>query len=260
MEPVSCSFVQYLPPSSAFIEFLHVMDKVCESLQSYNPMVLLKICEKLKACEKYKIDLFTDDEIKQLNNQPNVHYFISKLTLHFTWNDHSILRRIVEFNSVAANILDNFDSRLDLFLSVTLYPIPSLSYNMLPTDTSTHTILAIRCEQELYNCTLKYVYDIRSLIMETCEITQHCFQLLAIRSDPTMLYWTIPKCVVELISNMVPQHAELLYSSGILEVMIYPNLSLATGDNVTMGSTAFLDDKHDGYQLVSFWILYSVKN
>ena len=136
-------------------------------------------------------------------------------------------------------LLDEFESKLDPLQSITSYPVPCLYSNMIPTDTSTYTILAVRCDKELYQCTLQYVYDVQSLMIEKCDITQHCLQLLAVRSDPTILYWTIPKCVVDLINTNVPLHSEYLYSRGILELVVYSELVLTTGDNVCLGLLAF---------------------
>ena len=68
---------------------------------------------------------------------------------------------------------------------------------MIPDDTSSYTILAIRCYQEPYEPTLQDVYDMQSLITEVCDITQHCLQLLATRNNLAVIYWTIPKCVVK---------------------------------------------------------------
>ena len=102
-----------------------------------------------------------------------------------------------------------------------------------------NTVLAVRCDKELYWCTLQYVYDVQSVMIEKCCITQHCLQLLAVRSDPTILYWTIPKCVVDLINTNVPLNCEYLYSRGILEMLVYPDLLLTTGDDVVYGSLAF---------------------
>ena len=78
------------------------------------------------------------------------------------------------------------------------------------------------------------------MMVKKCDITQHCLQLLAMRSDPFILYWTIPKCVVGLINSNVPLHSEYLYSRGILEVLVYPDLLLTTGDDVCYGSLAFV--------------------
>ena len=110
---------------------------------------------------------------------------------------------------------------------------------MIYSATSTYTILAVRYKVELYESSLQHIYDVQSMIMEKCDIIQHCLQLLAVRSDPTILYWTIPNCVVDLINTNVPLHSEYLYSRGILEVLVYPDLLLTTGDDVCYGSLAF---------------------
>ena len=76
-------------------------------------------------------------------------------------------------------------------------------------------------------------------MIEKCDITQHCLQLLAVRSDPTILYWTIPQCVVHLIKTSVPLHSEYLYSRGMMEMVVYPDLLLTTSDDVCYGALAF---------------------
>ena len=121
---------------------------------------------------------------------------------------------------------------------------------MIPSDTSTYTILAVRCKVELYESSLQYVYYVQSVMIEKCGITQHCLQLLAVRSDPTILYWTIPKCVVDLINTNVPLHSEYLYSRGILEVLVYPDLLLTTGDDVCYGALAFDTERVHLYELL----------
>ena len=112
----------------------------------------------------------------------------------------------------------------------------------LPSEDSPYTILAIRCDKVLWQCSLQYVFNIRSILVELCDITQHCLQLLAIQSDPTIFYWNIPKCVVELISNNVLQHGEYLCSQGMVEIVVYPKQLLFTGDGITVGSLAFVID------------------
>ena len=144
---------------------------------------------------------------------------------------------LTESFSEVLQLLDEFDSRLDPKQFAASYHIPHFSSDMIPDDTSTHTILAISCDQELYKSTLQCVYDMQSLIIDKCGITQHCLQLLAVRNGPTMIYWTIPKCVI--ISSQVPKHSELLYSKGVLEVLVYPEPLLITGNDV-MGELAFV--------------------
>ena len=162
---------------------------------------------------------------------------------YFTWSDHSTLRVLGSASNDAIKLLDEFDFQLNCTELIASYPIPHLSSDMIPNDpTGTHTVLAIRCDQELYNCTLQYVYDVKSVMVEKCDITPHCLQLLAVRPNPTIIYWTIPKCVVELISSKVPVHSDYLYSKGVLEVLVYPEPLLATSDDVRIGSLAFVVD------------------
>ena len=215
--------------------FLYLINQVYKLLQTHK-LELVDLCENLKASKVHNINLFSADQINELSENNCV---LMRLSSLFTWNNYSILKVLAGCSSEAIKLLDEFESKLDPLQLVTSYPIPCLSSNMIPSDISTYTILAVRCDKELYQCTLQYVNDVQSVMIEKCYITQHCLQLLAVRSDPTILYWTIPKCVVDLINTNVPLHNEYLYSRGILEVIIYPDLLLTTGDDICYGSLAF---------------------
>ena len=223
--------------STVLVLYFHLIDQLEELLQSYDYGMMMEQCRSLMASDYNDIKLFTSDQMKSFSWYNNA-ILLRKLCL-FTWSNCSILRTLVGYCSKALKLLDMFESNLDPLNLVACYPIPCLSSDMIPSDTSTYTILAVRCYKELYWCTLQYVYDVESVMIEKCDITQHCLQLLAVRSDPTILYWTIPKCVVDLINTNVPLHSESLYSRGILEVLVYPDLLLATCDNVYYGSLAF---------------------
>ena len=221
--------------------FFQVCDSVIELLGSCHVEVLVDVCEKLMASNKRFIKYFSENQMKRLKSCDSSLVLLQKLNLFFTWSNHSILRVFADQCSEAVNILDNFDCRVNSFELIASYPIPCFSLNMIPVDTSTHTILTITCDQELYQSTLQYVYDMQSVMMEKCDITQHCLQLLAVRNDPTVLYWSIPKCVLHLINTNVPLHNEYLYSRGILEVWMYPDLHFTFDDHVS-GSLVFCDD------------------
>ena len=180
--------------------------------------------------------------MKKLKTCDSSLLLLQRLSLFFTWSNYSILRVLADNCSEAVNILDDFDYRINSFELIAFYPIPCFSLSMIPFDSSSHTIVAIRCDQELYECSLQYVYDMQSVMMEKCDITQHCLQLLAVRSDPTILYWTIPKCVVCLINDNVSLNSEYLYSRGILELLVYPDLVFTFGDHVSIGLLAFCDN------------------
>ena len=236
----------YIEPSSVCIAFLCLIDQVCGIVQCCDAKTLVKRCDEILACEQANIKLFSNIQVEKLKEYNGTLLIMYSLCSTFTWCNHSALRVLLtELSNEALQLLDEFDSRLDPLQSITSYPIPYYSSSMIPNDTSVYTILAMRCDQELYKATLQYVYNIQLLMMETCGVTQHCLQLLACRSNPTILYWTIPTCVVDLISERVPQHSDYLYSRGVLEVLVYPKLVLTTGDDVAMGSLAFIAEIED---------------
>ena len=222
--------------------FFQISDYVIELLTCCHVKVMLDVCDNVMASDNHAVKFFSDKQMEKLKNCDSSLVLLQRLSVFFTWSNHSILRALAYCCSEAVNILDDFDCRVDSFELIASYPIPCFSLSMIPYDSSSHTIVAIRCDQELYECSLQYVYDIQSVMMEKCDITQHCLQLLAVRSDPTILYWTIPKCVVCLINDNVSLNSEYLYSKGILEVLVYPDLVFTFGDHVSIGLLAFSDD------------------
>ena len=214
--------------------YLHLIDRLEEVLQSCDYKMMMEQCKILMASDQCGIKLFTSDQLKAFSHYNNT--LLLRMLCLSTWSNCSILRTLVNRCSEAVKLLDKFESNLDPHQLIASYPIPHFSPDMIPDDTSTLTILAVRCKVELYECSLQYIYDVQSAIIEKCDITQHCLQLLAVRNDPTILYWTIPKCVVDLINTNVPLHSEHLYSRGVLEVLVYPDLRLTTGDDVCNGS------------------------
>ena len=230
----------YSSPSSLHILFLGLMDQVNELLQVYDAGLLTETCRNLMASEPHRISLFSDGYINNLSDYTNAASLLRCLSFLFTWSDHSILRALVSCSSEAIELLDKFNSFLDPFNTVISYPINTFSLSMIPFKDSPYTILAIRCNRELWQCSLQYVFNIRSILVELCEITQHCLQLLATQSDPTIFYWNIPKCVVELVEESLEKYGKYLCSQGIVEVTVYPKQLIFIGDDVIVGSLAFV--------------------
>ena len=245
----------YHIPSLVHIAFSHLIDQVNELLSSCDVKKLIEQCASIMACEQNNIKLFSNYQIKKMSECCNALSLLQSLSRFLSWSNHSFLRMLLsETLSEAQQLLDEFDSRLDRKQSVTSYPIPLFSSDMIPNDTSSYTILAIRCHQEAYEPTLQDVYDIQSLITEVCDITQHCLQLLATRNNLAVIYWTIPKCVVKILKNLVPKHCEYLYSKGVLEVLIYPKVLLTTCNDIniiSLGRSVFVAEKVHSYMHAS---------
>lgn len=213
------------------ILFLKVINQIEELLQLGDLTLLTETCKSLLASKTHGINLFSTAYIKTLVKYNNAVTFLRYLSFLNTWSNHSILRALISFNSRAVQLLDKYDSLLDPLNVIVSYPIPSFSQGMIPSETSEYALLIVSCNRELWRCSLQYVFSLQSLIVKICDLTQHCLQLLALKSDPTEFYWTIPKCVVKLIESNVSQHShEYLRSQGVLEVSVYPKQPHATGD------------------------------
>ena len=223
--------------SIVVVLYFHLIDQLGELLQSYDYEMMMEQCRSLKASDHNDIKLFSHDQLMTFSQYEST--TLLRMICLFTWSNCCILKSLVNFCSKAVELLEKFESCVDPLQPIISYPIPCLSSDMFPNDTSTYTILAVRYKVELYECSLQCIYDVQSVMIEKCDITQHCLQLLAVRSDPTILYWTIPKCVVHLFAANVPLHSEYLYSKGILEVLVYPDLLLTTDADVCFGSRAF---------------------
>jgi len=230
--------------TASALAFFNLIDHIKSLLSSIDPSNLIEKFKGVMASDIHGIKLF-DDEIDIFSklNSP-----VLLLSYRSTWSDHSIAKVLVSSCDEAVKLLDEFDSRLELNLSqsISFFPIPPFSSDMIPLDNSTHTILAIRYDQELYKCTLQCVFDVRSLMVEKFEITQHCLQLLAVRNDPTIFYWTIPKCVVSFVSSKVQEHSECFYLHGILEILVHSEPLPLTSDDAKIGSLIFeVESKSD---------------
>ena len=215
------------------------MNKIQGLLELCDTSLVEEAYKNVMISETYKINFFSDTCIQNLKNYNSTALLLQYLSFLFTWSDHSILRALISFSSQAVHLLDEFDSLLDPLSTIVSYPICMFSLSMIPSEDSPYTLLAIRCDKELWQCSLQYVFNIRSILVELCDITQHCLQLLAIQSDPTIFYWNIPKCVVELISINLLEYNEYLLSQGIFEVVAYPKQLLFTGEDSTVGTLVF---------------------
>ena len=91
---------------------------------------------------------------------------MQKLNAFITWSDHSLLSIVVNAsdNPEAIELLQHFNTQIDLSLPITEYPIPQPAPSMAPYDTSTKTLLAIKLSSKLSKLSLQQVFQLRCLI------------------------------------------------------------------------------------------------
>ena len=227
-------------PSLANRKFLQLTDHLNELMQFCDPKIIVEHCSSLMASDIHNITVFPTEYVKKLKNYNHTPSLLRILSSFWTWSDHSVLRVLLKFDSKAISLLDEYDSQINLVKPLYSYPLPPPSSYMIPNDNSTHTILAIKCAQQYYQCLLKHVFEVRSKITNKFDITPHSLQLIATKNSSTVLYWLIPKSVVALISTKALEYSSALHEEEILEVCIFPGLRITTKAINLSGPLAFL--------------------
>jgi len=211
---------KYFEPSTIVDEFSYVTEQVIKIFQSHDPKLLVEQCETIMASDVYSIKFFSHDQIHQLNEYKTTPLLLQELSHLWSWSNHSVLRVFVGSCDEAIKLLDEFDCRLDPLESITSYPVSEI----IPTHVTTQTILNVKLSTDIDNFTLQDVFEMCSLVINGCDITWYCPQLLATKHAQGLItvYWSIPKCIVSLISSKVLHYRNYFCTMGVLEIEIYP--------------------------------------
>ena len=223
------STTEYLKPSTVADEFFYVTEQITQLLQSHDPKVIVEQCEAIMASNHaHGIKFFSDEQVNQLNGYNTTPLLLQELNHLWSWSNHSMLRVLVRACDKAVKLLDVFDSHLDPFEPITSYPV----FETVPTDATSQTTLIVKFTRNVQEFTLQVVFDLCSLVVSNCGITHYCPQLIATQHVQgfIIIYWSIPMCVMNLIRTKVLQHESKLYDMGMLEVTIYPDTKIITGN------------------------------
>ena len=207
--------------------FLNVVDQLLLLLSSSDVLTfnLSMTLQGLMASEVHHIPFFSEAMLKSYDSCKS--YFLLQILIlpYITWLDHSLLRRLVSSSKsmVAKKILDAFDESVDYKQSLSTYPIPAPSQMMIPLDGCDYTLIATKCDFDFENAMLQKVVDIKNVLKDLWEITQHAIQLTAMHIQERYLYWMIPKSVVELIAEKTPQIQYELWRNEITMCSIFPS-------------------------------------
>ena len=236
----------FLAAKTVHMRFLNLISQLQQKLKEYDPKSFLAACNKLTASASHvkPIPLIPSEYLDDLGN--SVEEIFSRPAFLWSWNNHSILRALLEACDCQEGIkmLDDFESQIDTNQPMELYPIPPPSMKMAPSLSSAYTVLSIRHEHDQDELTsLQYVNDVAAVMIEKFDISSHALQLLAARATPLMLYWMIPKSVVPLISKGVNRHLKFLEENGFLEIGIYPNTIVFATDNLNSGLFSLLSNQ-----------------
>ena len=225
---------------------MDLVSQLKNKLKDYDSQTFLEACNKLTASTSHvkAIPLIPSDCLEDLDDDVGVQEIFSRLEFFWTWNNHSVLRALLESCNCqdGLKMLDDFESEIDPSQPLESFPIPSPSMKMAPSTSSAYTILFVRRKHdELVH--LQCVNDVATIMVERFGISLHALQLLAAQANPMRLYWVILKSIVPLIHSGVKENFNFLKESMFAEIMIYPSTILYTADNLSLGPYAMLSSQ-----------------
>ena len=228
---VKASSIECMKMSEVNVIFYDLIDHLYLHLSATE-----KLPFDLRKCRDFN-PLFTEQQLKKIKS---LYLFKIYLLPFITWLNHSILKELVVASGSedAQQLLNLFDSKIDSYCSqpITSFPILSPSQLMIPLGDSEYTLLAMkfcppsRCDSTQGMIILQDVMDIKLAMKRKWEISSHeicSIQLVAVHAKFELLYWIIPKCLVEVIeSNLVYD-----WKSGIIMMAVLPANFYSLEDN-----------------------------
>ena len=239
-------YLKHIKPSEVESEFHYVTEHVIELLRYCHPALLVQRCRQLMASEIHKINLFSINCIKKLKSFQASSTLLKMLSVFWSWSNHSILTFLAQFSELAVILLEEFDSRLLLSISITDDTFPPLLH---PYEHNYYTLLTFKCKDCL-QCSFQLVCDMQSILIEKCQITHHALQLLSVQRDPLELHWMIPNRVVDLINKKISQHYQCFFSKGVVVILIYIDKKYYINHDLKTESMIILPEKEVQYTYI----------
>ena len=235
LSPTANDRKDYFAPSVIILKYLDLYDNLVQLLQSVHPRILVDAVSQFVAIDTYDtcVKQFSAEYIKQLSDCSNSVEVLVKLFPYSNWYDHSIIRELLEECncSKGVQLLDEFDSRIDLMQPITDFPMFAPSTLIIPSDSSYYTVMAIRHKEQMSSLKLCHIGGIKSKLVQMCNLTKYsCIFLTVAKFNPAVVYLLIPRNLLSSVSDMVWNYADFLYKNGILEVAIYPNFVFSTSN------------------------------
>ena len=242
---ITCQPEAFFAARTVHIRFLNLVSQLKHKLKDHDPQNVLEACCKLTASVSNlkTIPLVPSEYIEDLGDADTSKIF-SRLSFLWTWNDHSILRVLLEACNCQDGIkmLDEFESQIDTSQPMELFPIPPPSAKMAPSSSSAYTVLFIRKKHDHGELVpLHCISDIVTIMVEKFGISLHALQLLAGQANnPLILYWMILKSVVPVIHSGINEHLNFLKENKFIDIVIYPSTVLFATDNLNLGPYSML--------------------
>ena len=205
------------------LKFLDLVDNLVMQMSTADVAVLVKQCGTMMASDVHKIPLFTSDFMNKLSNCTYPFIFSIYLLPFMNWFDHSILKELVKSsNKEALKCIDQFVLDVDYNKPIAACPIPEFSQLVIPLDNSDYTLLATKSVKSFNELTLKDLADIKRLLVQRLEITNHAVLLTGLNNTSYCIYWLIPSQIRPLVKDKINQDQLKLWDKGIVLMMLLP--------------------------------------
>ena len=215
-------------PCTIILRYFDLIDNLSGLL---NFEELLEAVSNLMASRTHHMKLFSAKFIEYLKKYGNTVMVLRALFPYSNWCDHSVLRSLLKtcYCPKGLKLLDEFDAQIDYTLPFKDCPLPIYqSSYMTPISSSTHTVLAITCKQQLVSLPLQHIKAVKLVILQVLDITDHACILLT--ATKTILYWLIPECIVLFIRSKLEKHSASLRDNEIQEIAVYPDFTFSIGN------------------------------
>ena len=216
--------------SEVNILFYDLIDHLHLHLSALENFEFVKICSNISS-------VFTEQWLKKLCDCKSFYLLKIYLLSFVTWLDHSILEELVKASGSkdAQQLLNLFNSKIVSYYNqpITSFPMLSPSQLMIPLDDSVYTLLAMKFRPPSRGDTtqdmiiLKDVVDIKLIMKHRCKVSSHDIQLVAVHAKLKLLYWMIPKNLVEMVKSNLVHYRK----SGIVMMAVLPENFYSVEDN-----------------------------
>jgi len=223
------------------VRFSQLLPKIYELSEKYSAKVLTLILSQLRVDQPNMISLFSGKDLVDYDKSASATTVLKNLRHCWSWYDFSLLKLLMETCGVseAVNLLDEFDSSIDFSQPLSTYPVPTVSSSFAFYEKSCFTVFATKIEKGYDSLTFQKVHQVKTVIVGKFEVAEHFIHLMAVNTNPTVLYWMIPKSIVSTISAKVLEKCFELHENDISEVSIYPNTIVVTDGGLEIGSLAY---------------------
>ena len=206
------------------LKFLDLVDDLVMQMSTADVAVLVKQCGTMMASDVHNIPLFTPNFMSKLDNCTSP--FILKIYLlpFMSWFDCSILKELVESSNCkeALKRVNFFVTSINYSELIKMFPIPEFSQLVIPLDSNEYTLLATKSIRSFNELTLQYLVNIKKLLVQGLEITNHAILLAGLRIVSCCIYWLIPNQIRTLVQDKLNQEQLILWDEGIVSTTILP--------------------------------------